>query len=259
MVLLALSLLSAAPLTPLPNSQEDVPVVFARLDAAWVPVSSVCEAQGVLVTLTPEAFTRLDPKTGKPGERLALKPMEGAEPEWEGAAGTSYRMYSRTSADGRELQVHESLSNYWADWAPNTTVAESVRTVPPGGQRWRVRCPGGRVLMQCFTSRRLARVLVAGDQNDEPAHYTVDYAALPLGGGQKETLHLSGGKVTRSGMSIRAEFRNKGFRYLLEASVDPQKPGATLQVFKGKQGIQTEECVGYAAYPKHAEWAQALH
>jgi len=225
-----------------------------RVGGGEVPAELLCERGGELIYLQARGagaeLHRLGRADGGGQESLALGPEVGEQQE-DCGAGTCAREYERSTPDGgTTFRFDERRSNYYGAWAPETRISGGG-----GARAWRASCPGQRPLLLCFTARRTVQVVIAGDPNDEPPTFVVDYLASDLGPHPKETLHLTRGEVVKSGTGYQATFANKGFSYRLQASVDPAAPGATLSVEKDGKALQTETCLAYSAFPAHLDWA----
>jgi hypothetical protein len=228
---------------------------YVQLEKQFRPVLALCEQRDdlVFVASDPPALFALNRQDGGVEESLPLKAAPPTEPEYDCGMGSCFFEHSLESKDGKERLLWSGRrSNYYGSWAPQV-VLKSLE-VP---HTWRAICPGERPLMVCFTERRTVQVEIAGDRNDEPMHFTVDYVATPPGVETRDTLHLSRGRVVTLPHGFVARFSNKGYRYVLSASSDPSDPGATLTVEAHDKKIQTEPCIAYGLWPQHLAWAAA--
>jgi hypothetical protein len=255
-------LLVAAPIVPSPMLvAPEAPQRIAREGVEAVHADLLCSSERGLVYLvrtdSGAELRRLD-RQAAVVDRLALTPTEEQidppnSAEWDCGMGRCDRTLRRTSVDGQHvLEFRQTKSLYYQDWEPETRIVETGAK-----DGWRAICPGGRPLLQCHTSRRTVLVRLAGDPNDEPPGWNVEYVALSHDG--KETLHLGNGRVKRAHAGYEVTFTNKGYQYLLAMGAVPAAPSASLRVLKGRNQIQEEACLGWAVYPNHLDWFIPKH
>lgn len=227
-LLVAVTVLLAAASAAAP--QDNDALSFARARGGWRPAWFLCPAASATYVVGLPAADR----TITVHRPLAPAPAATRLHLGRGEPGMSQIHYLLTDARGRDAGFLHAVSPAVYE---GEAALPSFTEVRLDGATRRCRFDPATVLL-VVTGRRTITISRAHDE-------TLAYAASTRPDGTPD-LRLAGGHLSASPHSDMFMFANGRYRYRLQASRDPARPGATLTVLRDGRTILREPAFAYS-------------